>query len=105
MRSTTLAAPLLLALQRAILERGGWPLLRIALPGEDEGFFAAARDAHLDGFPPLALAEAQGADASLAILAPENTRALARRRPRAHRPRGARTAAGPRGGACAPLVR
>ena len=34
MRSTTLAAPLLLELQRAILERGAWPLLRVELPGE-----------------------------------------------------------------------
>ena len=36
-RSTTLAAPLLLALQRALLEREAWPLLRVALPGQDEG--------------------------------------------------------------------
>ncbi len=77
-RSTTLATPLLAALQSAILERGGWPLLRVALPGEEEAFFAAARDAQLDGFPPLTLAEAQGADASLRIVAPQNTRALAR---------------------------
>ena len=39
-RSTTLAAPLLLALQRAILEREAWPLLRVELPGQDEGFWA-----------------------------------------------------------------
>ena len=51
-RSTTLAAPLLLALQRALLEREAWPVLRVALPGQDEGFWAAARDIHLDGFPP-----------------------------------------------------
>ena len=56
----------------------GWPLLRVSLPGEEDGFFAPARDVHLDGFPPLALAEAQGADASLRIIAPDNTRALAR---------------------------
>ena len=31
-RSTTLAAPLLLALQRAVLERDAWPLLRPSLP-------------------------------------------------------------------------
>jgi aminopeptidase len=76
-RSTPLAAPLLLELQRAILTRGAWPLLRVALPGEEEGFFAHAGDAQLDGFPPLALAEAEGSDASLRIVAPDNTRALA----------------------------
>lgn len=76
-RSTTLAAPLLRALQRAILEREAWPLLRPALPGIDEDFFTHARDAQLDGFGSLAHAEAAQADAFLTIQAPENTRALA----------------------------
>jgi aminopeptidase len=76
-RSTTLAAPLLLALQRALLEREAWPLLRVALPGQDEGFWSAARDVHLDGFAGLDLLEAERTDASVTIHAPENTRALA----------------------------
>jgi aminopeptidase len=76
-RSTTLAAPLLLALQRELLEREAWPLLRTELPGQAEGFWAAARDAHLDGFAPLDLEEATSAECRLAVLAPENTRALA----------------------------
>jgi aminopeptidase len=76
-RSTTLAATLLLALQRELLEREAWPLLRTELLGQSEGFWAAARDAHLDGFAPLDLEEARSADCRLAILAPENTRALA----------------------------
>jgi aminopeptidase len=76
-RSTTLAAPLVLAVQRALLERDAWPLLRVELPGQAEGWWAAARDAHLDGFPPADLGEAEGTDASLVIQAPENTRALA----------------------------
>jgi aminopeptidase len=76
-RSTTLAAPLLLALQRALLERDAWPLLRPSLPGQDAGFWAAARDVHLDAFPAADLAEAEAVDAFLRIDAPENTRALA----------------------------
>jgi aminopeptidase len=76
-RSTSLAAPLLLALQRAVLEREAWPLLRTSLPGQEEGYWSAARDVHLDGFAPLDLAEAEQTDASLSIHAPENTRALA----------------------------
>ena len=52
MRSTTLAAPLLLALQREILEREAWPALRAALPGQSEGYWAAARDVHLDSLSP-----------------------------------------------------
>jgi aminopeptidase len=76
-RSTTLAAPLLLAVQQEVLARGAWPLLRTALPGQDEGWWAAARDEHLDAFAPAELAEAEGTDASLTIQAPENTTALA----------------------------
>jgi aminopeptidase len=75
--STALAAPLLLALQRELLAREAWPLLRVELPGEAEAFWEAARDVHLDGFAPAALAEAEGTDASLRIQAPDNTRALA----------------------------
>ena len=76
-RSTTLAAPLLLALQREILEREAWPLLRVGLPGGEESFWGSARDVHLDSFAPLELAEAQGIDARVVIQAPENTTALA----------------------------
>src|SRR3954451_10017001 len=76
-RSTSLAAPLLLELQRAILEREAWPLMRVELPGQAEGFFASARDRHLDEFPSLALREAKECDATVGIQAPENTRALA----------------------------
>ncbi|HEY4279351.1 MAG TPA: aminopeptidase [Conexibacter sp.] len=76
-RSTTLAAPLLRALHRAILAREAWPLLRPALSGIDEEFYALARDAQLDSYSSLALAEVEHADAFLTIQAPENTRALA----------------------------
>jgi len=76
-RSTTLAAPLLLALQRELLEREAWPLLRTELPGAGEAWWEAARGRHLDGFPPAELTEAEQADARLVIQAPENTTALA----------------------------
>jgi aminopeptidase len=76
-RSTTLAAPLLLAVQRELLEREAWPLLRTELPGAAEEWWAAARDFHLDGFAPAELAEAEATHASLTIQAPENATALA----------------------------
>lgn len=76
-RSTTLAAPLLRALNRTILARGAWPLLRPSLPGVDADFYALAQDAQLDGYSSLARAEAEQADCFLTIQAPENTRALA----------------------------
>ena len=76
-RSTTLAAPLLLALQEELLVRDAWPLLRPELPGADEVFWRHVRDAQLDGFPAAELAEAEATDASIGIQAPGNTRALA----------------------------
>lgn len=76
-RSTTLAAPLLLEVQREILERDAWPLLRVELPGQTASYYRHARDFHLDGYAGLAWEEAKRAHASLAIQAPENTRALA----------------------------
>jgi aminopeptidase len=75
-RSTSLAAPLLLSLQRAILERGGWPFLRVEVPGQTEGFYAHARDWQLDDFPDLSLQEVKKADKTLSVQAPDDMRAL-----------------------------
>ncbi len=76
-RSTALAAPLLLEVQRAILERDAWPLLRVELPGATASFYRHAQDRHLDLFSEVAFNEAKRAHAQLGIQAPENTRALA----------------------------
>jgi aminopeptidase len=75
-RSTPLAAPLLLELQRAILERDAWPLLRVELPGQMRGYYEAARERHLDDYPELALHEARRVDAILGIQAPGDVREL-----------------------------
>jgi aminopeptidase len=75
--SSTHAAPLLLALQREILEREAWPLIRASLPGQDEGYWRHVKEAHLDAFPSSELAEARELDASLRIIATENANALA----------------------------
>jgi aminopeptidase len=76
-RSTTLAEPLLLELQRAILQRDAWPLLRVELPGQTRAFYEDARDRHLDDYPDLAHTEARKIDALLGIQAPGDTRELA----------------------------
>jgi aminopeptidase len=76
-RSTALAEPLLLEVQRAILERDAWPLLRVELPGQTRGYYDAARDRHLDDYPDLALHEAKRIDALLGIQAPADVRELA----------------------------
>ncbi|WP_354700267.1 Aminopeptidase 2 [Paraconexibacter sp. AEG42_29] len=76
-RSTTLAAPLLLELQRAVLERSGWPILRIELPGQTRGYYEHAQDWQLDDFPDLALSEAKRSHAQLGIQAPDDVHGLA----------------------------
>jgi aminopeptidase len=76
-RSTSLAEPLLLEVQRAILERDAWPLLRVELPGQTRSYYDAARDRHLDDYPDLALHEARRIDALLGIQAPGDVRELA----------------------------
>lgn len=75
-RSTTLAAPLLLELQRRILERGGWPLLRVELPGQTRGFYDHAPEWMLDEIADLSYTEARKADCQLGIQAPDDVHAL-----------------------------
>ena len=76
-RSSILATPLLLELQRAILERDAWVRFDVELPGQSRGFYEHARDLHLDDFDDLAMAEAKGLDAVLGIQAPYDPRELA----------------------------
>ena len=76
-RSTTLATPLLLELQRAILERDAWCFLRVELPGEARGFYDHAQDRHLDAYPSLAYEEARKINATIGIQAPDDVHALA----------------------------
>jgi aminopeptidase len=75
--STTHAAPLLLALQREVLERGAWPLLDVSLPGQGENHWAHVRDEQLDAFPSSELAALREIDATLRIDATDNANALA----------------------------
>jgi aminopeptidase len=92
-RSTSLAAPLLLELQRAILARDAWPLLRVELPGQTRNFYEHALDRHLDDYPDLALTEAKKVHALVGVQAPDDVRELAgvdparvTRYARSHRP-------------------
>ena len=76
-RSTSLAAPLLLELQRAILAADAWPHLRVELPGQTRGFYEHAKEWQLEEVPPLTLHEVKRCDAVLAVQAPDDVRALA----------------------------
>lgn len=74
--TTSLAEPLIVSLHRAVLERGGWPVIRMSPPQLQADFYAYAREAHLDGYAPLELTESESVDASIRIEAPLNTEAL-----------------------------
>jgi aminopeptidase len=76
-RSSVLATPLLLELQRAILERDAWVRFDTELPGQARAFYEHARDVHLDDFDDLAMAEAKTLDAVLGVQAPYDARDLA----------------------------
>jgi aminopeptidase len=76
-RSTVQAQPLLLELQRAILERDAWPLLHVELPGQTRAYYEHALDRHLDEHPDLALTEARKIDALVGVQAPSDVRELA----------------------------
>jgi aminopeptidase len=76
-QTSLLALPLVRSLHRALLERGAWPLLRLAPSELAVEFFDSAREFQLDSFAPLELSLVQGADCVLGINAPANTRALA----------------------------
>jgi aminopeptidase len=74
---TTQAMPLVRGLHRAILKRGGWPLVRLMPDELGADFYRHARDIHLDSFAPIDMAEMQAADASLYVTAPANTHSFA----------------------------
>lgn len=76
-RSSSLAAPLLVELQRAILAADAWPTLRVEVPGQARAFYEHAKDWQLDELPPLALHEAKKCERVLAIQAPDDVRELA----------------------------
>ena len=75
--STSLAEPLLDALHAALLDREAWPVMDMRSPAWGPGFYAHARERHLDTCPPGDLALHETVDAHLRIDAPRNAAALA----------------------------
>jgi aminopeptidase len=76
------ARPLVEACYRAVVLRGGHPLVRLDLPGLAEFFLRHASDAQLEHVPPIGLYEAETADARIRIAAESDTRELAQIDPR-----------------------
>jgi aminopeptidase len=75
--TTPLAEPLALALHRAILDRDGWPYVRLVPAGLGVDFYSHARERHRSEPSPAELALAGAVDARLRIDAPADTRELA----------------------------
>jgi aminopeptidase len=75
--TSTLAEELALALHRAVLERGAWPLLRLSPAGVEADFHRHARPRQLDEVSAIELAESRAADASVRIAAPSSVNPLA----------------------------
>jgi aminopeptidase len=75
-RSTYLAEPLLVELQRAILEAGAHPHFNIAFDGQDSGYFRHAQDHQLDFVSPFDKEVMERFEAYLFVRAPFNTKEL-----------------------------
>ena len=74
--STIEAAPLVEATAKAVIERGGHPLVRIELPGVTEFFLQRASEEQLRHIPASALVEAEEVDGRIRIAADEDTRGM-----------------------------
>jgi len=77
-----LARPLVEACYKAIVVRGGHPLLRLELPGLHEFFLREASDAQLAYVPAPTLFEAQSVSARIRIAAESDTRSMTRVEPK-----------------------
>ncbi|MFZ0090669.1 MAG: aminopeptidase [Solirubrobacteraceae bacterium] len=75
--SSTLAEPLAVALHRAILQRDGWPYVRLEPPSLAADFYRHGGERHRAAPPPTDLAVAGATDAFVRIDAPANTNELA----------------------------
>ena len=75
--TTTLGSELARAVHSAILDRDGWPLVRLEPPGLSADFYRHAGERHRTQTPPIDLALAEAVDSSLSIDAPSSTTELA----------------------------
>jgi len=76
-KATTEATPLLLALQKEILENGGYPMFDLTLPGEKYNFYKYAGKEQLLDLPQFKIVQAKEASAYISIISDTNTEDLA----------------------------
>jgi aminopeptidase len=75
------ARDLVEACYKAVVERGGHPLVRLELPGLAEYFLQHGTDEQLSHLPPTAFHEAQVVDGRIRICAESDTRSMSRIEP------------------------
>jgi aminopeptidase len=71
------AEPLIKEVYTRLLQAGAIPIPQVALQGLQERFFEYAQDIHYEMTPPITRSVYERADATISIMAPHNTRALA----------------------------
>jgi aminopeptidase len=71
------AEPLIKEVYTRLLQAGAIPIPQVALQGLQERFFEYAQDIHYEKTPPITRSVYERADATISIMAPHNTRALA----------------------------
>ena len=76
LESTALAAPMVKALYRRVLEAGAQPLVRISLEGMTESLLEYGNDEQLGWVNPAREDDIETVDVRIALLAPGNTRRL-----------------------------
>ena len=74
--TTPAAAPLVRALYRETLAVGAHPLVQLTLEETEELLYRHGSDAQLDYVSPMALQEVETIDATIRIMASDNTRSL-----------------------------
>jgi aminopeptidase len=74
--AVTIAEPLVRAIYKLVLERGGYPHILLHLNDEDELFFSHAQDAHLDFTPTFQKLVTHEFDVYIRARSETNTRAL-----------------------------
>ena len=74
--SSTIASELLLDVYERIIQKGGFPMVDVGIPGMAKIFFENASDKQLKSFPEISWYKIKKSDAYLGIYAPHNTREL-----------------------------
>ena len=75
-RASPVSAPLVLALQKEVLNVGAFPVIRVSLPGQSYNFYKHAKEMHLTDLSPISKYELRKCQAVISLYDQVNTREL-----------------------------